>query len=331
MGGGGHHSGVPQLLKSGEQIEIGDLAPRDWELFVVMPARAPRRRRVGADRAARHAERRRRRRGVGARPRVCARAAGARVRTPGTFGAYCSEAPRLVRVGGAVVPFEYDASSGLLRVDVSDDAAEIAANAAAGAGEKQVRTAEVAVDFAFGARANLRLRQQPKRDDAPNTVEVTNVEVLNRIRSLACRPCRAWASAPSARWSMMPRRSSNLAHVSSKEEGLPPPLQWQPATGAGCMGERGGSASELPMKCWCVQWRCLDEGRVVKSHTFGKSTRTVSACRRPLDSCPFLVHLSHSEVVLRVQVADALSTVIAPQPGHPQRWPFFGCLHSRHV
>ena len=34
--------------------------------------------------------------------------ARARVRTPGTFGAYCSEAPRLVRVGGAVVPFEYD-------------------------------------------------------------------------------------------------------------------------------------------------------------------------------------------------------------------------------
>ena len=26
------------------------------------------------------------------------------------------------------------------------------------------------------------------------------------------------------------------------------------------------------------------------------------------------------------------STVIAPQPGHPvQRWPCFGCLHSRHV
>ena len=33
----GHRSGVPQLLKSGEQIEIGDLAPRDWELFVVAP------------------------------------------------------------------------------------------------------------------------------------------------------------------------------------------------------------------------------------------------------------------------------------------------------
>ena len=71
---------------------------------------------------------------------------------------------------------------------MSDDAAEVAANDAAGDGEKQVRTAEVAVDFAFGARANLRLRQQPKRDDAPNTVEVTNVEVLNRIRSLVAPP-----------------------------------------------------------------------------------------------------------------------------------------------
>ena len=39
-----------------------------------------------------------------------------------------------------------------------------------------------------GARANLRLRQQPKRDDAPNAVEVTNVEVLNRIRSLVAPP-----------------------------------------------------------------------------------------------------------------------------------------------
>ena len=185
----GHHSGVPQLLKSGEQIEIGDLAPRDWELFVVAPlerlggvAWAPIGL-LGMLNAGGGVEASALGRGFARAPQ-----ARARVRTPGTFGAYCSEAPRLVRVGGAVVPFEYDASSGLLRVDVSDDAAEIAANAAAGDGEKQVRTAEVAVDFAFGARANLRLRQQPKRDDAPNTVEVTNVEVLNRIRSLVAPP-----------------------------------------------------------------------------------------------------------------------------------------------
>ena len=187
----GHHSGVPQLLKSGEQIEIGDLAPRDWELFVVAPlerlggvAWAPIGL-LGMLNAGGGVE-------ASALGRRFARApqARARVRTPGTFGAYCSEAPRLVRVGGAVVLFEYDArSSWELRVDVSDDAAESTGGTPRRAtAEKQVRTAEVAVDFAFGARANLRLRQQPKRDDAPNTVEVTNIEVLNRIRSLVAPP-----------------------------------------------------------------------------------------------------------------------------------------------
>ena len=115
------------------------------------------------------------------------------MRTPGTFGAYarrrrgwCASAARSCRSSTT--------SSGLLRVDVRDDAAEIAANAAAGDGEKQVRTAEVAVDFAFGARATCGCASS-KRDDAPNTVEVTNVEVLNRIRCSSRRPCRVGLGA----------------------------------------------------------------------------------------------------------------------------------------